>query len=100
MAFLCKAPRDCGCTLWDNGKACEICVENECLDLVETYNFKKCDCGSEEPPSLYGEGVARQYVEHKEDFEPICWSQFDGYVVECRDCDAITEYFEHRRKLL
>lgn len=93
MSYYCKAPRDCGCTLWDHGKVCGICIEDECLDLIETYDFRKCECGSEDTPSLYGEGMARQDVKHKGDNQSIRWHRFDGFVVECDNCGATTAHF-------
>ena len=94
MGYYCKAPSDCSCTLWDNGKVCKSCIEEDCLSLVQTYDFRKCDCKGWDGPILYGTGTARKYMEYKGDYQPICWDNFDGYVVECSHCGSITKYFK------
>ena len=93
MSYHCKAPRDCGCTLWDFGKVNPICIEEDCLDLVETYDFRTCDCGTKDKPVLYGEGVARVYVEAKGEESCPYFRDFDGYVVECDECGAVTRCY-------
>ena len=95
MGYYCKAPSDCNCTLWDNGKVFKSCIEDDCLSLIQTYDFIKCECQSENSPILYGKGTARRYKEYKYDHQPICWNEFDGYVVECPDCGSITEHFNN-----
>lgn len=98
MGYYCKARRGCGCTLWDCGKVNPICIENECIDLVETYDFRKCDCGMDDEPSLYGEGVARQYIEAKGEESCLYFTDFDGYVVECDECGAVTGCYKNPEK--
>lgn len=93
MSYHCKAPRDCGCTLWDFGKTNPICVECGCLDLVETYDFRICDCKTKEKPILYGNGIAKQYVKSKDEKSELFFTEFDGYAVECSECGAVTRYY-------
>lgn len=95
MSFICKEHKEQGCPYWDNGKATERCVKQlHCLDAVEIWDFRKCKCGTEEKPRLYGEGFARQYLTERVLVrEPIRFSQFDGYVVECENCLAVTRHY-------
>ena len=98
MGYYCKAPRDCGCTLWDNGKVSQYCIEEDCLSLIETYDFRKCKCNKPNSLILYGTGTAKRYIEHRNDYQPICWIDFDGYVVECENCGSITDYYASPEK--
>lgn len=93
MSYRCRAPRDCSCTLWDFGKVNPICIEQECLDLVETYDFRTCDCGVKDDPSLYCEGVVRQYIKAKGEEGAPYFRDFDGYAVECDECGAMTRFY-------
>lgn len=93
MGYYCKASSDCSCTLWNNGNICDTCIEEDCLSLVQTYDFRKCECMIEDKPILYGTGTAKRYMEYKNDYQPICWNDFEGYVVECQGCNSITEHF-------
>lgn len=80
MGFYCKAPRDCGCVLWNFGKVNqEKC--NGCMYLANKYDLRECDCGTDEEPLIYGEGVARNYINYIGDKGTIGYSGFDGYVV-------------------
>lgn len=91
MSFICKEHKTGGCPFWDNGKASKRCVELGCLDVEEIWDLRKCKCG--EKPELYGEGTARQYFEEKViGRQPMMWSNFYGYVVECPECGAITRH--------
>ena len=98
MSYRCKAPRDCGCTLWDFGKVNPICIEQECLDLVETYDFRVCDCKAKDKAVLYCTGVAKQYVISKEEEDNLFFTEFDGYLVECEECGSITDYYSTPEK--
>lgn len=57
------------------------------------FNFRICSCGEEDKPFLYGEGMAKQYVEADGRRSRLCFSDFDGYVVECPACGAITRHY-------
>lgn len=91
MSYYCKSPRDHGCTLWDFGKVNPLCAELKCFDLVEVYDFRTCDCGAKDP-QLYGTGLAKQYIKNKNEEGNLFFTEFDGYIVECSECDAITGY--------
>ena len=92
MSFRCDAPRDCGCLHWNRGQASEFCLAASCEYLVQSYNIRKCSCGSSTLPALFGEGQARQPIKEKNIAHPIMWNQFMGYVVECPNCLVRTPY--------
>lgn len=89
MSFICKAPRDCSCTLWDFGKVSGACPES-CMDRYEQYDLQPCSCG--DIPRLVKEGVARQSVLYvDEEARNKLWYRNHGYFVECPCCGLRTE---------
>lgn len=57
------------------------------------FKFRRCSCGDEDNPFLYGEGMAKQYIREDNSKSNLCFCDFDGYVVECPACGAITRHY-------
>ena len=92
MGYHCTAGEECTCPIWDHGKIKKVCIEKKCRYLSALYNFRICNCGTRENPLLYGQGIAKQYINENGEKTDMCFSDFDGYVVECSECGAITRF--------
>lgn len=59
---------------------------------IKKPNLKNCGCGAAEPPVLYAEGQARQYIAGEEYRDLIVWTEFQGYAVQCPSCRVRTAF--------